>query len=100
MKKHFFIISTFFLTVILLCGTNPNYDQHESIVAQVCNSKTLNNDIPVCPLGYGKKEVAEFNRDAFSVYSAGILSYSVYEEKISSIGFLGNVFIYSNMKEV
>ena len=34
-------------------------------------------------------------RESFSVYSAGILSYSVYQEKLSSFGILGNVFLYS-----
>ena len=33
------------------------------------------------------------------VYSAGILSYSTYKEKISSFGILGNVFLTINEDE-
>ena len=49
----------------------------------------------VCPLGYGSKKVLAFERESFSVYNALILSYSIYEDEIASVGFLGNVF--SNM---
>ena len=93
--KNYLFLSTFFITGIVLYGTNPNYDQHESLVAEVCNSMSAGSDMPVCPLGYGKKGSSEFDRESFSVYSAGILSYSVYQEKLSSFGILGNVFLYS-----
>ena len=88
------------MTGILLYGTNPNYEQHESLVAEVCNRKAAGSDMPVCPLGYGKKSVASFNRNSFVVYNAGILSYSTYEEKFSSFGILGNVFLTSNDNNV
>ena len=94
MKNYLFLL-TFLITGIVLYGTNPNYDQHESLVAEVCNSMSAGSDMPVCPLGYGKKGSSEFDRESFSVYSAGILSYSVYQEKLSSFGILGNVFLYS-----
>ena len=100
MKKYYIFISTFLVTGIVLYGTNPNYEQHESLVAEICNNKASGSDMPVCPLGYGKKGSSDFDRESFSVYSAGILSYSVYQEKLSSFGILGNVFLYSNINEV
>ena len=99
LKKYSLMILAFSVTGILLYGTNPNYEQHESLVAEVCNSKSAGSDMPVCPLGYGKKGSSDFDRESFSVYSAGILSYSVYQEKLSSFGILGNVFLYSNINE-
>ena len=95
MRKYHLFLSTFLITGIVLYGTNPNYDQHESLVAEVCNNMSAGGNESVCPLGYGKKGSSEFNRESFSVYSAGILSYSVYQEKLSSFGILGNVFLYS-----
>jgi len=99
LKKYSFVILAFSVTGILLYGTNPNYEQHESLVAEICNNKAAGSDMPVCPLGYGKKGSSDFDRESFSVYSAGILSYSVYQEKLSSFGILGNVFLYSNINE-
>ena len=95
MKKYYLFLSTFLITGVVLYSTNPNYDQHESLVAEVCNSISAGNDMPVCPLGYGIKGSSEFDRKSFSVYSAGFLSYSVYQEKLSSFCILGNVFFYS-----
>ena len=95
MKKYYLFLSTFLITGIVLYGTNPNYDQHESLVAELCNSTANGSNEPVCPLGYGKKGSSEFDRESFNVYSAGILSYTVYQEKLSSFGILGNVFLYS-----
>ena len=95
MKKYYLFLSTFLITGIVLYATNPNYYQHESLVAEVCNNMSAGGNESVCPLGYGKKGSSEFNRQSFSVYSAGILSYSVYQEKLSSFGILGNVFLYS-----
>ena len=99
LKKYSLMILAFSVTGILLYGTNPNYEQHESLVAEVWNNKAAGRDMPVCPLGYGKKGSSDFDRESFSVYSAGILSYSVYQEKLSSFGILGNVFLYSNINE-
>jgi hypothetical protein len=53
----------------------------------------------MCPLGYGKKSVSGFDRKDFIVYNAGILSYSTYEEKLSSFGILGNVFLTLDNEE-
>ena len=97
MKKYYIFISTFLVTGIVLYGTNPNYEQHESLVAEICNNKASGSDMPVCPLGYGKKGSSDFDRESFSVYSAGILSYSIYQEKLSSFGILGSVFLHSNI---
>ena len=38
------------------------------------------------------KNVLAFERESFSVYNALILSYSIYDNKLPSVGFLGNVF--------
>ena len=46
----------------------------------------------VCPLGYGSKKILAFERESFSVYNALILSYSIYDNELASVGFLGNVF--------
>ncbi len=81
--------------LLILAGTNPTYSQHEKKVSTLCNSSEKVAKMAVCPLGYGSKKVIAFEREAFSVYNALILSYSVYEDEIASIGFLGNVF--SNM---
>ena len=83
----------------VLFGTNPDYKQHEALVAMICESKGDGESLTMCPLGYGKKTSAEFDRKEFVVYNAGILSYSTYEEKISSFGILGNVFLTLNEDE-
>ena len=83
----------------VLFGTNPNYKQHEALVAMICESKGDGESVTMCPLGYGKKTSKEFDRKKFIVYSAGILSYSTYQEKISSFGILGNVFLTLNEDE-
>ena len=99
-KKYFLKVLATMVTGFVLYGTNPNYDQHESKVAEICQAKGKDGTMLVCPLGYGKKDITEFDRNSFSVYSAGILSYSTYQEKISSFGILGNVFLNSSMDEV
>tara|TARA_X000000368_G_C22891834_1_gene650004 strand:+ start:274 stop:579 length:306 start_codon:yes stop_codon:yes gene_type:complete len=100
LKKYFLKVLVTIVTGFVLYGTIPNYDQHESKVAEICQAKGNNGTTLVCPLGYGKKDIAEFDRNSFSVYSAGILSYSTYQEKLSSFGILGNVFLNSSMDEV
>ena len=77
----------------------PDYKQHETLVAMLCESKGDAEGVTMCPLGYGKKTSTEFDRKEFIVYSAGILSYSTYKEKISSFGILGNVFLTLNEDE-
>jgi len=99
LKKY---LLKFFVTMIagfVLYGTNPNYEHHELRVSKLCQSKISEDDMLVCPLGYGKKIATEFDRRSFSVYSAGILSYSTYQEKFSSFGILGNVFLSSSLNE-
>ena len=83
----------------VLFGTNPDYKQHEALVAMICESKGDGESVKMCPLGYGKKTSTEFDKKEFIVYSAGILSYSTYKEKISSFGILGNVFLTINEDE-
>ena len=83
-----------------LIATNPQYSQHELIVSEICQQKSSQNNVLVCPLGYGNKNKTEFKRDSFSVYNIGILSYSTYEKKIASIGFFGNVFLSPNFTKV
>ena len=92
LKKYLF---KFFVTMIagfVLYGTNPNYEHHELRVSKLCQSKISEDDMLVCPLGYGKKIATEFDRRSFSVYSAGILSYSTYQEKFSSFGIFHSLF--------
>tara|TARA_B110000438_G_scaffold234904_1_gene231468 strand:+ start:56 stop:361 length:306 start_codon:yes stop_codon:yes gene_type:complete len=98
-KKYFLKVIATIVTGFVLYGTNPNYEQHELIVSEICQSKGEEGTMLVCPLGYGKKDTAAFDRNSFSVYSAGILSYSTYQEKLSSFGILGNVFLNSSMDE-
>tara|TARA_A100001011_G_scaffold371456_1_gene428804 strand:+ start:240 stop:545 length:306 start_codon:yes stop_codon:yes gene_type:complete len=93
LKKYFSIFLPLVLGGFVLYGTNPNYKEHEAIVALTCDSKGIGENTTMCPLGYGKKSAAGFDKKEFKVYSAGILSYSTYEEKFSSIGILGNVFL-------
>ena len=99
-EKYFLKVLATMVTGLVLFGTNPNYDQHESKVAEICQAKGNDGTMLVCPLGYGKKDIAEFDRNLFSVYSAGILSYSTYQEKLSSFGILGNVFLNSSVDDV
>ena len=54
----------------------------------------------MCPLGYGNKKKSKFKRESFSVYNVGILSYSIYEEDLATIGIFGNVFLSSKIKKV
>ena len=93
-KKTIKIISPIAL-LLVLAGTNPTYTQHEKKVSTICNGSQKASDMTVCPLGYGSKKTVAFERESFSVYNALILSYSIYEDEIASVGFLGNVF--SNM---
>ena len=50
-----------------------------------------------CTDGQDNASISNFKRELFSVYSAGIISYSTYQEKLSSVGILGNVFLRSNI---
>ena len=95
-RKYIAIVLPLFFVGFVLYGTNPDYTKHESLVAMTCKSKEGSDDVAMCPLGYGKKTSTEFDRKEFVVYSAVILSYSTYEEKISSFGILGNVFLTLN----
>tara|TARA_X000000950_G_scaffold29952_1_gene32411 strand:+ start:6226 stop:6531 length:306 start_codon:yes stop_codon:yes gene_type:complete len=95
-KKYLLLVSTLLFGGFILYGTNPDFKQHEALVAMTCNSNGDGENVTMCPLGYGKKTNTEFNRKEFAVYSAGILSYSTYEEKFSSFGIFGNVFLTLN----
>ena len=95
-KKYLLLVSTLLFGGFILYGTNPDFNQHEALVAMTCNSNGDGENVTMCPLGYGKKTNTEFNRKEFAVYSAGILSYSTYEEKFSSFGIFGNVFLTLN----
>ena len=99
-KSFLYKISALIISGIVLYGTNPSYDQHETKVATTCLSNQTGKNVAVCPLGYGKKESSNFNREAFSVFDAGLISYSYYENKLASVGFLGNVFLSKRPKEV
>ena len=90
-KKTIKFISSIAL-LLILAGTNPTYSQHEKKVSTICNGSQKAGDMTVCPLGYGSKKTVAFERESFSVYNALILSYSIYEDEIASVGFLGNVF--------
>ena len=94
-KKRIIKIAFPIALLLLLAGTNPTYSQHEKKVSTMCNESEKDENMAVCPLGYGSKKIIAFEREAFSVYNAFILSYSIYEDEIASVGFLGNVF--SNM---
>ena len=98
-KKYLGLILPLLFGGFVLFGTNPDYKQHEALVAMICESKGDVESVTMCPLGYGKKTSTEFDRKEFIVYSAGILSYSTYKEKISSFGILGNVFLTLNEDE-
>ena len=94
-KKYAKIILPLALSGFVLYGTNPGYQQHEAKVAMTCQTKKGTETTTMCPLGYGKKSTVSFDRNSFIVYNAGILSYSTYEEKFSSFGILGSVFLTS-----
>ena len=98
-KKYLRLILLLLFGGFVLFGTNPDYKQHEALVAMICDSKVDDDSVTMCPLGYGKKTSTEFDRKEFIVYSAGILSYSTYKEKISSFGILGHVFLTLNEDE-
>ena len=87
-------IKIFSSIVILLifAATNPTYSQHEKKIAGICNASQKDDDVAVCPLGYGSKKILAFERESFYVYNALILSYSIYDNELASVGFLGNVF--------
>ncbi|MBI89650.1 MAG: hypothetical protein CMG60_06130 [Candidatus Marinimicrobia bacterium] len=93
-KKYYSKIILVLTTGVVLYGTNPGYEQHESKVSENCQSKETANQSGVCPLGYGNKSDTSFSPSLFAVYNAGILSYSTYENKLSSFGILGQVFYY------
>ena len=92
-KKYFVFALPLVLGGFVLYGTNPDYKQHEALVSMTCQSNENGESKSMCPLGYGKKSTATFDQKEFIVYNAGILSYSTYEEKLSSFGILGNVFL-------
>ena len=92
-KKYFVIALPFVLGVFVLYGTNPDYKQHKALVSMTCQSNENEEKTTLCPLGYGKKSTSAFDQKEFIVYNAGILSYSTYEEKLSSFGILGSVFL-------
>ncbi len=92
-KKYFIIALPFVLGVFVLYGTNPDYKQHQALVSMTCQSNENEERTTMCPLGYGKKSTSAFDQKEFIFYNAGILSYSTYEEKLSSFGILGSVFL-------
>ena len=95
LKRYFLQFLVVLIAGMTLYATNPSYEQHENKVAKTC--QTEQNRGAVCPLGFGSKSKPIFKRELFSVYSAGIISYSTYQEKLSSFGILGNVFLRSNI---
>ena len=95
-RKYLVIVLPLLFVGFVLYRINPDYIEHESLVAMTCKSKGESDDVAICPLGFGKKASTKFDRKEFVVDSAGILSYSTYEEKISSFGILGNVFLTIN----
>ena len=99
-KSFLYKMSALIISGFILYGTNPSYDQHETKVATTCLSNQTSKNVAVCPLGYGKKKVSNFDRASFSVFDAGLISYSYYENKLASVGFLGNVFLRNKAKEV
>ena len=92
-KKYFVFTLPFVLGVFVLYGTNPDYKQHKALVSMTCQSNENEEKATMCPIGYGKKSTSAFDQKEFIVYNAGILSYSTYEEKLSSFGILGSVFL-------
>ena len=98
LKKYIVVALPVLLGGFVLYGTNPDYKQREALVAMTCESNE-DGETTMCPLGYGKKSVSGFDRKDFIVYNAGILSYSTYEEKLSSFGILGNVFLTLDNEE-
>ena len=98
-KKYLGFVLPLLFGGFILYGTNPDYKQHEALVAMSCKPKEGGENVTMCPLGYGKKTSTKFDRKEFVVYNAGILSYSTYEEKFSSFGILGNVFLTINEDE-
>tara|TARA_Y100001968_G_scaffold323846_1_gene362196 strand:+ start:1128 stop:1433 length:306 start_codon:yes stop_codon:yes gene_type:complete len=101
MSKKYFLIFSITMTIgFVLYITNPSYEQHELIVAEICQAKGSEKNATMCPLGYGKKSASNFQPTLFIVYDAGILSYSTYEKKIATFGILGNVFSSFTMNKV
>ena len=90
-KKTIKIISPIALLLIFAI-TNPTYSEHEKKIADICNASQKAGDMAVFPLGYGNKKTIAFERESFSVYNSLILSYSIYDNELVSIGVLGNVF--------
>jgi len=98
-KKYFLQTLVVLIAGMTLYATNPSYEQHANKVEKTCQIEQNGVAVAVCPLGYGSKSKSDFERESFSVYSAGIISYSTYQEKLSSFGILGNVFLRSNIKK-
>tara|TARA_B100000214_G_C23964460_1_gene627004 strand:- start:85 stop:390 length:306 start_codon:yes stop_codon:yes gene_type:complete len=92
-KKYFFKILPVIIIACILYGTNPDYEKHEIKVAMMCRLKSNSENTLLCPLGYGKKDISTFKQNLFFVYNAGVFSYSIYENRLTSIGFFGNVFL-------
>ena len=95
-KKYYIKCVLVLVGAFILFKTNPSYRQHEKIVATTCQSNGNKESTTMCPLGYGRNSTSSFDRKEFVVYNAGILSYSIYEEKVASFGILGNVFLTLN----
>ena len=96
-KKYHITFVLVFSGGFILFKTNPSYKQHETIVATICQSNGNKESTTMCPLGYGRNSTSSFDRKKFIVYNAGILSYSIYKEKVASFGILGNVFLTLNI---
>ena len=75
-KSFLYKMSALIISVFILYGTNPSYDQHETKVATTCLSNQTGKNVAMCPLGYGKKKTSNFDRASFSVFDAGLISYS------------------------
>ena len=99
-KSSRYKIIVLFSLGFILYGTNPGYNQHENKFAMTCSSDQDDNKATMCPLGYGKKSSSSFKRESFSVFDAGLISYSIYEEKLATVGILGNVFLRNIVQEV
>ena len=50
-KKYLGLILPLLFGGFVLFGTNPDYKQHEALVAMICESKGDGESVTMCPLG-------------------------------------------------
>ena len=84
LKKYIVVALPLLLGGFVLYGTNPDYNQHEALVAMTCQSKGDGESTTLCPLGYGKKSVSGFDRRGFHCIQCRNFVLLHHEDKLSS----------------